>query len=214
MGVSGLPAMPLAKIRCRGLHDALAAVRQAQPHAPDARRLVEGGAAEFRLVPDVAFHRPGIGLEPAGDHVLRQVLRPVRRPRQIGHVVQVDLVVQRQRVVPLPPDVPDPLAHVDEEGVDAEQPQPRRDGEARLSRAHDQHRRIAVGVGHVLGADVAPVIAAEVAGIGRARGAALVDRLLVPLQLVEARRDAPRPVSARPRPGAPGRCSARCRSRR
>ena len=61
---------------------------------------------------------------------------------------------------------------VDAQRVDAEQPQPRRDGQPALARADDQHRRFAVGEGLLLGAAIRPVRPAELARGGAIRGGA------------------------------------------
>ena len=67
-----------------------------------------------------------------------------RRERHVGQVVDLDLVVQRERVVALAPVVADALVLVDDERVDADLPEPGRDGQTRLAAADDQHRRLAV----------------------------------------------------------------------
>ena len=54
------------------------------------------------------------------------------------------LVVQRQRVITAAPAVADPRFSVDDERIDAEQRQPRGNGEPRLRRAHHQHGRVTV----------------------------------------------------------------------
>ena len=59
-------------------------------------------------------------------------------------------VVQGERVVALAPVVADALVAIDDQRVDAERAEPRRDREPRLAAAHHQHGRIVIGVGRAL----------------------------------------------------------------
>ena len=69
--------------------------------------VVVGAALEFGAGPVVELHAFDIGLEPAGELVLRDVGRPVRRERHVRQVVDLHLVVQGERVVALAPVVAD-----------------------------------------------------------------------------------------------------------
>ena len=130
-GKFGMPLTPVAITTCRGC------MRRAVPSArrsvdgPALSRLVVRAALEFRAGPVVELHRLHIGLEPVGELVLRDVGRPVRRKRHVGQVIDLHLVVQRQRVVALAPVVADALLAVDDQRVDAELRQARARSTAR-----------------------------------------------------------------------------------
>ena len=68
-------------------------------------------------------------------------------PGQIRHVVELDLIVQGQRVIPLAPDVAHPRALVHDQRIYAQKTQPGRDGKSCLPRSHDQDGGIAIGEG-------------------------------------------------------------------
>jgi hypothetical protein len=88
-------------------------------------------------------------------------------------------------VVALAPVVPDALVPVDDEGIDVQAPEPRRDGQPRLAGADDQHRRIAVKIGLAADALIQPIVAAEVARIGFPARPTRADLLLEALQFLE-----------------------------
>ena len=79
----------------------------AQRHGPAAFVLVVTAALEFGPGPEVQLHGLDIGLEPVGELVLGDVGRPVRREQHVGQVVDLHLVVQRQRMIALAPVVAD-----------------------------------------------------------------------------------------------------------
>ena len=89
----------------------------------------------------------GIGLEPVRELVLRDVDRQVRRERQVGQVVDVHLVVQRQRVVALAPVVADARPCGRRSGCRRRAAQARGDRKPGLAAADHQHGRIAIRVG-------------------------------------------------------------------
>ena len=82
-----------------------------------------------------------IGLEPVGELVLGDIDRPVRRERHIGQVIDLHLIVQRQRVIALAPVVADARLAVDDQRIDLQLLQPRRDRKPGLSAADHQHGR-------------------------------------------------------------------------
>ena len=166
-------------------HLARRAVGAAQHDRPAAVRLVVGAALELGAGPVVELHALHIGLEPAGELVLRNVGRPVRRKRHVGQVIDLHLVVQRQRVIALAPVVADARLAIDDQRVDLQLREPRRDREPGLPAADDQHGRVAVGVGGGCLAQVEPVRAAEIARVGLAGRPRPADPLLVALDLVE-----------------------------
>ena len=187
----GIAADAVGEDEMPGPDDALAAVGAPQPGGPAFRRVVPGAADEFRVRPAVDLHGVGVELEPVSQHVLRDVFRPGRRKFHVGQMVQVDRVVQRQRVVALPPAVADARPLLDDKGIDAQLVQPRRDRETRLGGADHQHRRLPVVIGAGLAAHVRPVVAAEIPRIGSAGRPVGADLLLVALQRLERRRDEP-----------------------
>ena len=78
-------------------------------------------------------------------------------------MIDVDLVVQRQRVIALAPVVADARVAVDDQRIDAELLQPRGDAQPGLPASDDQHGGIAVGISALSRATVGPVLGAEVA---------------------------------------------------
>jgi len=97
--------------------------------------------------------------------------------------------MQRERVVARAPVVADARQPVDDQGVDAELAQPRRDREPGLSCADDDDRRIAVGVSLLLAAAVEPILRAVIAHV-------LLDLrtlvgFFVPAQLLQIRHQHP-----------------------
>ena len=174
------------------VHHAPGSVGAAQHHRPAAGRLVIGAALELGGGPVVELHGLDIGLEPVGELVLGDIDRPIRRERHVGQVVDLHLVVQRQRVVALAPVVADARPAVDDQGVDLQLLQPRRDRKPGVSAADHQHVGIAVGIFGRLLAQVEPVGAAKVARIGLAARPQGSELLLKALQLVERGEQRPR----------------------
>ena len=129
------------------MHLAGFAVGQTQHDRPASVLLVVGAAGEFRACPKIEFHVLGIGLEPAGDLVLGNVARPVRRKRHVGEVVDMHLVVQGQGMIAAPPIVPDARFAIDDERVDIQLCQPCGDGQPGMPPADHEHRRIPLGIG-------------------------------------------------------------------
>ena len=166
-------------------HDALGAVAALQRGHPVAGRFIPFGIGEFGIGPAVDLHRVGIELEPVPQHVLGDVGRPGRRERHVGQVVDVDGVVQRQGMVAPPPAVADarPLLH--HQRVHPQLVQPGRHGQAGLRAAHHDHRGVVILVGAGAAAHVGPVLAAEIARIGRAARAVGADPLLMPVDGVQ-----------------------------
>ena len=78
-------------------------------------------------------------------------------------MVDVDLVVQRQRMVANAPVVADPRKAIDNERIDIELNQPSGDSQSVLAGADDQHCGIAIGVRTRRHPLVEPVFAAEIA---------------------------------------------------
>ncbi len=186
-----------------GRHDEVARVQRARAaircfhrNRPIAHRFVIGAADKLGSGPDVQLHRLGIGLEPAGQLVLGDVGGPVRRERHVGQVVDLDLVVQRQRVVAQAPIIADPLVAVDPQGIDAELGQPCGDREPRLPAADDQDRRVADGESSGCAPLVQPVGPPEIPGMGLPGRPAAAGRLLVALNLDQFGRKGPSPVRA------------------
>ena len=145
------------------VHDALAAVGAAQRDVPLPARVVIAAAGEFGAGPEIQLQGVDVRLEPVRQHVLRNVNRPGRRERHIGHMVDVHFVVQRQRVIALAPIVADALVPVDDQRIDAELLQPRRDREAGLAAADHEHSGVAIGKRALAGEPVGPIFGAEIA---------------------------------------------------
>ena len=100
------------------MHGARAAVGAAQHHRPASFGLVVAAALEFGAGPEVQLHGFDIGLEPVGELVLGDIDRPVRRERHVGQVVDLHLIVQRQRMIALAPVVADARLAVDDQRID------------------------------------------------------------------------------------------------
>ena len=112
------------------LHRALAAVAAPQRHRPAALALSsQRPPASSVPVQKLSSSALDIGLEPVGELVLGDEHRPGRRERHQRQVVDVHLVVQRERMVAQPPVVADALVAVDDQRVDAEMVEPRRDAD-------------------------------------------------------------------------------------
>ena len=78
-------------------------------------------------------------------------------------MVDVDLIVQRQRMVTHAPVVSDPQQLIDDQRIDVQLDQPSSDGQPVLTCADDENRGIAVAEGARLHPLVKPVLAAEIA---------------------------------------------------
>ena len=169
----------------------LAAVGPAQHHGPALLLLVVAAALEFRRSPEVQLHAFDIGFEPVGELVLGNVGRPVRRKQHVGQVVDLHLIVQRQRVIALAPVVADPRLAVDDQGVDLQLLEARGDAQPGLAAADHQHRRIAVGIFGLGLAQVEPVRAAKIARIGVAARPRDAELFLKTLQFFQRRQQRP-----------------------
>ena len=173
------------------MHGALAAVGAAQRHRPAAVLLVVTAALELGLGPEVQLHGLDIGLEPVGELVLRNVGRPVRREVQIGQVIDLNLIMQRQRMVALAPIVADTLLAIDDQRIDVQLFQPRGDGKAGLAAADHEDGRVAVGIGGRCVAQVEPVGAAKIARIGVAARAIDAELFLKTLEFAKLGQQCP-----------------------
>ena len=156
-----------------------------QPGGPAAVGVVVAAASEFGVRPAVQLHRFRVHLQPVPQHVLGDIFRPGRRERHIGQVVDLDLIVQSQRMIPHPPVVADARKLIDHQRIDIQLAKARRDRQAVLAAADNQHLRIAVGVCSRLVPLIQPVQAAEIPRIGVAAGPARADPFLVAFQFVE-----------------------------
>jgi hypothetical protein len=186
-----MPLTPVAITTWARPHCPRRAVGAAQLDGPASLRIVIAAADEFRAGPEVQLHGVDIGFEPVGELVLRDVGRPVRRERHVGQVIDLDLVVQGQRVIALAPIVADPRLAVDDQRVDLELLQPRGDRQPGLSAADHQHIGVAVGIFGGGLAQVEPVGPAEVARIGLSAWTCMALLLLEALQFLECRQQRP-----------------------
>src|SRR4051812_20866116 len=100
-------------------------------------------------------------------------------------MIDVHLVVQRERVVSAPPVIADARPTIDDQRIDAELRQARSDRKPGLSAADDQHLRMALAVIARGFPQVAPGRTAESARIAMAARSATADVLLVAFQLIE-----------------------------
>jgi len=110
---------------CSGRHDdvsrtyfPLGAVRPMQHNGPSLFAFVVGPALEFRAGPIAELHAFHIGLEPAGKLIFGDIGRPVRWKRHVRKVVDLHLIVQRQRVITVAPVVTDTLLAVYDQSID------------------------------------------------------------------------------------------------
>ena len=174
------------------MHGTLAAVGAAQRHRPALFHLVIAAALELGLGPEVQLHALDVGFEPVGELVLRDVGRPVRREQHIGQVVDLHLVMQRQRMVALAPIVADALFAVDDQRIDVQLLQPRGDREPGLPAADDENSRIVFGIAGGVFAQVEPVGAAKIPRIGAATRACDAELLLKSLEFAELGQQRPR----------------------
>ena len=162
--------------------------------------LVEAGALGLSAWPVVELHDLGVGLKPVGDLVLGREHRPVVRELQVRHVVVPHGVVQAERLVPATPLVTRAGALVDDDRGHTELPEPRREPDAGLAAADDQHVRL-LGNSQFLGLVLAilqpggPVSAHAVLGAYRT---AQAFRLLIALELIEGGEQGPALAAAQP----------------
>ncbi len=147
------------------MQHALGAVAALQGHRPALRGFVIAAGGQLRVGPVVEVEILDIGFEPVRQLVLGNEHRKGRRERHQRQVIDVHLVVQGERVIAPPPVVADPLVAIDDQRVDAQRPQARGGGEARLAAADHEHDGIAILVGLRLDALVEPIGAAEVAAV-------------------------------------------------
>ena len=165
------------------MHDAPAAVGAAQRDGPLLALLVKAAADKLGAGPEIQLERIDVSLEPVRQHVLRDIDRPGRRERHVRQMINVNFVVQRQRVIALAPIVADARVAIDDQRVDADLLQPRGDAEPGLAAADDQHRRIAVAISALPRETVGPVLGAEVAR--RIGLAAALERFLMAADFVQ-----------------------------
>ena len=123
------------------MHRALAAIGAAQHHRPASFRLIVGATLELGAGPEVQLHGVDIGLEPVGELVLGDIDRPVRRERHIGQVIDLHLIVQRQRVIAFAPIVADPRLAIDDQRIDLQLLAAARRSKARPARRRPPARR-------------------------------------------------------------------------
>ena len=174
------------------MHLALRAVDASQRNGPALLLLIVRAALELGAGPVIELHRFHVGLEPAGELVLRDVDRPVRRKRHVRQMVHVHLVVQRERVVALAPVVADARPAIDDQRIDLQLCKARGDREPGLPAAHHEHHRIALVVRLGRSPLRQPVRRGEIARVRPALGSQAADLFLVALQLVERREQRPR----------------------
>ena len=171
VGISGRLGMPLTPVASTTWRGCIVRLVPSAPRSTTVQRpcvFVVAAALELGAGPEVQLHALDIGLEPVGELVLGDVGRPVRRKRHVGQVIDVHLIVQRQRVVALAPVVADARFAVDDQRVDVQLLQARGDRKPGLSAADDEHGRVAVGILRGGLAQVEPVGAAKIARIGLA----------------------------------------------
>ncbi len=173
------------------MHRALAAVGPAQRHGPAFFLFIIAATLELGTGPVVELHTFDIGLEPVGQFVLGNVGRPVRWKRHVGKVIDLHLVMQRQRMVAIAPVVADARLAVHDQRVDLQLLQPCGDAKSGLSAADDQNGRIAVGIFGSGFPQVEPVGAAKIARIGLAAGPRYSELLFKTFQFVERREQRP-----------------------
>ena len=188
----GIGAHPVGEDEVAGMDDAHGSITTRELHRPALGSAVPGGMGEVRIGPAIDFHGIGIEFKPVPQHVLGDVFRPGRRERHIGQVVEVDGVVQRERVVALAPAVADARPVLDHQRIDPQLVQPCGDRQAGLGGADHQHRRLPIRIGGGFAAGVSPVVAAEIARICRAGWPIFADFFLVPRQRLQRGREVPR----------------------
>lgn len=100
------------------VHFPFSAVGTTQHNGPSSLSLVVCAALKLGSGPVVELHAFDIGLEPAGKFVFRDVGRPVTWKRHVGQVVNVNLIVQSQRVIAIAPVVTNALFTVHDQRID------------------------------------------------------------------------------------------------
>ncbi len=100
-------------------------------------------------------------------------------------MIDLHLVVQGQRVIPLAPIVADPRLAIDDQRVDVQLLQPRRDRKPGLAAADHQHGGVAITVVARGVAQVEPVRPAEIARIGLPPRPRRAELLLKAFQFIE-----------------------------
>src|SRR5271166_5293148 len=148
-------------------------------------RLVVARLLAGRRAPVVELHDLRIHLEPVADLVLGREHRPVRRERQIGHVVVPDRIVQTEGLVAIAPAVAGPRVLLDDDGRHAEHPKARAETDGALSAADDHYIGLPGKAERsrfllALLLPRRPVLAGAVLGAERTL---VADRLLVALEL-------------------------------
>jgi hypothetical protein len=166
LGDVGLAADPAGRVDdVLWVDDALGSIGEAQGRVPPFGGFVVARAAKLGRTPDVQVEIPRVYLQPLADHVLRQVLRVVAWEGQEGESVHLHRVMQRKGVIARPPVVPDPLVFVDDQCVDTERAEEGGGDKARLSRADDEHLRLAVDELALVPAMFAPSFACGPRGV-------------------------------------------------
>ena len=136
---------------------AAAAIGQAQGHGPTPGGIVVQPTDKFGAGPKIQFEALDIGLEPIGQLVFRDVGGPAGRKRQVGQVVDLHLVVQRECVVSAAPVVADARFAVDDQRVDIQMAQARGNRQAGMPATHHQHLGVVIRIGDRSAAFVEPV---------------------------------------------------------
>ena len=167
------------------MHRPRGAVGSPQRHLPATFGRVIDTALEFGAGPEVELHGVDIGFEPVGELVFRDIDRPVRRERHIGQVIDLHLIMQRQRVVALAPVVADTGFAIDDQRIDPELLQSCGDRKACLAATDHQHIGLAVGIFHGFPALIEPVRSFEIARIGLAARPRIALLLLEALEFIE-----------------------------
>ena len=154
-------------------------------NGPFALLFVVGRAFRFGRTPIVEFHHLGVHFQPVADLVLGREYRPVRRERQIGHVIVPDRVMQAERLVALAPAVAGTLVLLDDDGWHAELLQARAEPDGALAAADDE----AIGLprtaefGGLRLAILLPRPALLLGAVGNAERACGTERLFMALEL-------------------------------
>jgi hypothetical protein len=144
-------------------HDAFRPVASAQRDAPFRFLVIISACNEFMAGPEVQLHRLDIGFEPIGELVLRDVDGKRWRERQMGQVVDVHFIVQRQRMIARAPVVADAFVPIDDQRVDAKLMKARRNRKSGLPATDDEHGGVTFRKGALFLQTIGPVLRAEVA---------------------------------------------------
>jgi hypothetical protein len=186
-----MPLTPVAITICRGCSVPVSPSVRRNNRRPAGFGLVVGAALERCARPEVQLHALDIGIEPVGEFVLRDIDRPVRRERHVGQVIDLHLIMQRQRVVALAPVVADPGLPIDDQRIDPQLLQPRRDRKPGLAAADHQHIGIAIGILNRGLTLIEPVGASEIPRVGLAARPRNSLLLLISFQFIECRQQRP-----------------------